>query len=65
MVHLYKKPRKGWRIMHFLFSLFTTIQQHLFPFQEEALGELSEKHKKLIGLAELAAIEKFMRPFGG
>lgn len=49
--------------MHFLSSLFTTIQQHLFPFQEEALGELSEKHKELIEVAELAGIEKFMRPF--
>jgi len=51
--------------MHLLSSLFTSIQQHLFPFQEEALGELSEKHKELIGLAELAAIEKFRRPFDG
>lgn len=49
--------------MHFVSSLFTTIQQHLFPFQQEALGELSEKHKQLIKAAELAAIEKFMRPF--
>ena len=64
-MRLHKKPRKGWRIIHFIPSLFTTIQQHLFPFQEEALEELSEKHKELIGLAELAVIEKFMRPFGG
>jgi hypothetical protein len=39
--------------MHFLSSLFTTLQQHLFPFQQEALGELSEKHKTLIEVAEL------------
>ncbi len=50
--------------MHFLSSLFTTLQQHLFPFQQEALGELCEKHKTLIEVAELASIEKFMSPFG-
>jgi hypothetical protein len=49
--------------MHFLSSLFTTLQQHLFPFQQEALGKLSEKHKALIEVAELASIEKFMHPF--
>ncbi len=51
--------------MHLLSSMFTTIQQRLFPIQEESLGELSDKHKTLIALTELAGIEKFMLPFKG
>ena len=51
--------------MLLLSSMFTTIQQRLFPVQEESLGELSDKHKALIGLTELAGIEKFIHPFRG
>ena len=52
-------------ILPLLCSLFTTIQQHLFPFQEEPRGELSDKHKALIELTGLAGVEKFMPPFKG
>ena len=41
------------------------VQRFLFPFLEERLGELSEKHKELIGTLELVRIESFIRDDSG
>lgn len=37
-----------------------TIQRCLFPFLEETLGPLTEKHKQLIAILELVRIEEFI-----
>jgi len=37
-----------------------TIQRSLFPFLEELLGPLTEKHKQLIAILELVRIEEFI-----
>ena len=37
-----------------------TIQGSLFPFLEEVLGPLTEKHKQLIAILELVRIEEFI-----
>jgi hypothetical protein len=44
-----------------LSQIWISIQEHLFPQIEEALGELTEKQKRLIAFLELARIEEFVR----
>jgi DDE family transposase/transposase-like protein DUF772 len=48
--------------MNILSQLSATIQQHLFPMQEEVLGQLTDKHKLFVKIVELAKIEKFISP---
>jgi Transposase domain (DUF772)/Transposase DDE domain len=36
------------------------IQECLFPFVEKEIGQITEKHKKLIGILEFIRIEKFI-----
>jgi hypothetical protein len=44
--------------MNRLFSLWHSIQQHLFPHLEEVLDPLTEKEKEFIRVAELAEVDK-------
>jgi len=44
--------------MELLSSMWSRIQSSLFPFLEEELGELTEKHRDIIGILELIRIEK-------
>lgn len=43
--------------MELISSIWNQIQSSLFPFLEEELGELSEKHRKLISILEFVRIE--------
>jgi hypothetical protein len=49
--------------MHILFSLWHSIQQSLFPHLEKEL-DLTEKDKEFVRVVELAAIDKFLGPYG-
>lgn len=44
--------------MELLSSIWSRIQSSLFPYLEEELGELSEKHRSLIGILEFIRIEE-------
>lgn len=48
--------------MHTLSQLSATIQQHLFPMQEELIGPLTDKHKLFVKIVELANIGSFILP---
>ena len=48
--------------MSILSQLSATIQQYLFPMQEEILGHLTDKHKLFVKIVELAKIETFILP---
>jgi hypothetical protein len=48
-----------------LSSYWQTIQGDLFPCLQEALGPLSEKHKQVITVIEVARIEAFVRVWRG
>lgn len=43
-----------------LSKFWSKIQHNLFPQLEEALGELSPEHKKLVSILELVGIENFI-----
>lgn len=45
-----------------LSQIWGNIQYTLFPMQEEEIGPISEKHKKLISILELVQIEHFITP---
>jgi hypothetical protein len=44
--------------MNVLSSIWCQIQRSLFPFLEEELGPLTEKHQKLVSILEVARIEE-------
>ena len=50
--------------MSALFKMWNSIEQVLFPALEEAMGELSEKHKELIRVTELAEPGRFISTYG-
>ena len=49
--------------MHILFSLWNSIQQYLIKHIEENIGSLSEKETLFVHVAELAAIDKHLKPY--
>ena len=49
--------------MHTLFSLWRSIQQHLFPYLEEKLEPLTEKEQEFVRVAELLRIDEHMCPY--
>jgi hypothetical protein len=49
--------------MHILSSLWNTIQRNFFPWLQEELGPLSEKHKLLVEVLEVLNPRPFMTRF--
>jgi len=49
--------------MNRLFSLWHSIQQHLFPHLEEVLDPLTEKEREFIRIVELAEVDKHIGPY--
>jgi len=50
--------------MSMLFSLWLNIHQRLFPHLETVLDPLSEKEQEFVRVAELAEIDKHIKPYG-
>ena len=50
--------------MPILFSLWHSIQQRLFPHLEKELEPLTKKEQEFVRVVELAAIDKFLVPYG-
>jgi hypothetical protein len=48
--------------MQAVFSLWNSIQQYLIPHIEENLESPSGKERQFIWVAELAGIDKFIKP---
>ena len=46
--------------MSTLFKMWNSIQQKLFPVLEEEIGTMTEKHKALVEVVELADVGRFM-----
>jgi len=47
-----------------LSQIWLSIQQSLFPWLQDELGELSEKEKQLVAIFELIRIESFISSTG-
>ena len=50
-------------MMHKLFSLWRSIQQHLFPYIEENLEPLTEKEQEFVRVVELSRIDEHIGPY--
>ena len=50
--------------MSMLFSLWINIHQRLFPHLETVLDPLTEKEQEFVRVAELAEIDKHVKPYG-
>jgi len=48
-----------------LSDYWTTIRVDLFPYLVEALGPLTEKHKQVITVLEMARVEAFVQTWHG
>jgi hypothetical protein len=49
--------------MNTIFSLWHSIQQHLFPHMEEVLDPPTEKEREFMQVAELARVDKHIEPY--
>jgi hypothetical protein len=49
--------------MNRYFSLCNSIQQYLIPQIEDCFGVLSEKESEFVSVAELAVIDKHLKPY--
>jgi hypothetical protein len=49
--------------MSTLFSLWTSIQQRLFPQLEEELEPLTEREQEFVRVVELAEVDQYLKPY--